>query len=530
MHIVSRLFCFTVLIGFLAGCGGGGRWHSEYDKTSNNPPAQLQYGTFSSGLYGTSDTHHIAVLLPLSGPNASIGKTISPAIEAAAMQYAPSELYIKFYDTGTSDVSQTIQNALSTGPEIIIGPVFADNAKILRDMKSSSIPVLSFSSDISALGDGVFSMAVMPTNTIEATIQEMESRGSNGFIVLAPDNSSGRLMAGIAQSVSQTYNIKNVGIFYYNEHDTESIKSTAMNASMYTARNSANTRAKEILSGIINNENLSQSEKYSLVRQLENLNRTDTLGKLPYDSILFLGNSDDTKSLASFLRYYGIGVRDAQFYGTPMWADGDIISDVTMIGSMFATLPEMPSEFSATYESATNKPASHMAAIGYDATMLAIGALYSQNGLTSYLMNAGGYIGANGLFRLTPNGTNERSLRIVRLNGDGTLTNVKEPASAFTIPLYKTTRNYVYSADAKSLDARGVNPMDYINIPERFRSKYRSKTYGVTKVEDQNNETFSRTTILPSNNDDFSITAENYNPIPLESVSRSYIDSVEVSE
>ena len=46
--------------------------------------------------------------------------------------------------------------------------------------------------------------------------------------------------------------------------DTDSIKSAALAASMYNARNAANTRAKEILSAIINHESLSRSEKYSL--------------------------------------------------------------------------------------------------------------------------------------------------------------------------------------------------------------------------------------------------------------------------
>ena len=529
MHIITRFLYFIVLLPLLVGCGGGNsHWYSEYDKTTTGMPAELQYGSFSAGLYGTSETHTIAVLLPTSGPKAAIGKTILPAIEAAYMQFAPSELQMSFYDTGADDVHSVIENAVASNPEVIIGPVFAENAKILRDIKPSSIPALSFTSDTSAVGDGVFSMAVIPANTIETTLQEMNARGAKSFIIMAPNSSSGHLMAGAAERISNVYNIDNVGVFFYNEHDTESIKNASMDAAMYMARNAANTRAKEILSAILNHENLSPTEKSSLSRQLERIGRTDTLGTLPYDSVLFLGSTDDTKSLASFLRYYGLGVRDAQFYGTPMWEEGDIASDLTMTGSVFATLPEIPSNFSALYQSATNNPASRMAAIGYDATILAIGAVYSQNGVAPYLMNAGGYVGANGLFRLRPNGLNERALQIVRLNGDGTTTVARTPAAAFTIPIYKTNEVYISPADDKALVARGVNPMDYINIPERFRGKYRAKTYGVTKTTNSST-TFESVTITPTN-DDFSIKAENYKPVPLETVNRTYIDSVEISE
>ena len=533
MYIIKNLLRFVCISAILAGCSGtSNRWYSEYDKATVSSPSQLQYGSFSADMYGTDSTESIAVLLPTSGPNAAIGKSIRPAIEAAAMQFASKGTRLDFYDTGSGDVTQTIRSAVASGPGVIIGPVFAQNARILRDIKPSDMPALAFTSDISAVGDGVFSMSLVPTNTIESTIQEMRDRGGSQFIIIAPDNTSGRTMAGAAKSLTGVYNIKNTGVFYYNERDTESIKSTAMAATMYTARNAANTRAKEILSDILNKENLSASERSSVARQLENINRTDTLGKLPYDSVLFLGTGDDTKSMVSFLRYYGLGTRDAGFYGTPLWEDGDISSDIAMTGAFFATLPEIPGEFSNIYESATGVAPTRMAAIGYDATILALGAVRARDNVASYLMNQSGYIGVNGLFRLRPGGANERAMQIVRLNGDGTTTVVKKPVSAFTVPIYKTATNYIAPAEPMTLLGSGVNPMNYINIPERLKGKYKSKTYGAnhTVVTANRDSAFSSVTVLPNNTNDFSITAEDYNPAPLENVSRTYIDSVEISD
>jgi hypothetical protein len=84
-----------------------------------------------------------------------------------------------------------------------------------------------------------------------------------------------------------------------------------------------------------------------------------------------------------------------------------------------------------------------------------------------------------------------------------------------------------------ALASSGVNPLNYINIPERLRGKYRAKTYGANHTSANTANTdlaFSSVTVLPNNNNDFSITAENYSPVPLENVSRTYIDSVEISE
>ena len=533
MYIIKAIFRFIFVSAILAGCSGtDNRWYSEYDKSNVSAPSQLQYGTFMSGMYGTDDSaHNIAVLLPTSGEYGNIGRAIVPGIEAAIMRFGTDGTKVTFYDTGTGDVNQTIQSAVASNPGIIIGPLFAENTKILRDIKPSDMPVLSFTSDISAVGDGVFSMSLLPTNSIESVLQEMRARGGERFIIIAPDNASGHTMAGTAKSINSMYNIRNVGVFYYNPRDTESIKATAMSAAMYTARNAANTRAKEILSDILSREKLSASERASMTKQLENINRTDTLGKLPYDSVLFLGGGDDTKSVVSFMRYYGLGTRDAQFYGTPQWVESDISSDVAMSGAVFATLPDMPSEFTTIYMDATGTDAPRMAAIGYDTAILAMGATRAGDNIVPYLMNQSGYVGINGIFRLRPNGSNERALQMVRFNGDGTTTILKEPATSFVTPIYNTATNYIAPAEPMELVGDGVNPMDYIKIPERFMGKYSAKTYGtnhdISGTTTEN--TLPTVTVLPTNNSEFSITAENYNPVPLESVSRKYIDSVEIS-
>ncbi|MBO7508679.1 MAG: penicillin-binding protein activator [Alphaproteobacteria bacterium] len=528
MHIIIRLFGILTITALFAGCSGGGKWRSDSSDIATSMPATMQYGGFSTGMYGTSGAHRIAVLLPTSGKNAPVGQSIRNGIEIAAMQFAPNELEINFYDTAVGE--SAIERALASNPEIIIGPLFADNARILRDRKSSDIPALSFTSDISAVGDGVFSMSIMPTNSIESLIKQMRTYGAKRFITFAPNTPSGQTMAGAAQSITGIYDINNIGIFYYDEHNTESIKSAAMSAAMYDARSAANTRAKEILSAILNHEKLNAVERSSVIRQLENLKRTDTLGDLPYDSVLFLGSGEDTRSIASFLRYYGLGTRDAKFYGTPMWQQSDMKSDITMTGAEFANLPEYSNQFSTLYESATGQDAPRMAAIGYDAAILAMGALYSSNDMGTYLTSPSGYTGMNGLFRLKSNGSNERALDIVRLNGDGTVSVVKNAETNFMTPIYATNLNRILPAEPMPLATSGINPLNYIKIPDRLRSKYRTKTYGTTSQSDENDKEVFSTTTVEQNQDNESITASDYQSVPLETVGRTYIDSVEISE
>ncbi|MEE1029806.1 MAG: hypothetical protein UIC65_02170, partial [Alphaproteobacteria bacterium] len=341
-----------------------------------------------------------------------------------------------------------------------------------------------FTSDATAVGDGVMTIALMPTNGVESIVREMKSDNIKKFIIMAPDTDSGHLMAGTALRAAEISEIEPVGVFYYNERDTDSIKNTAINASLHNARTAAHTRARQVLSDILINEQLTAIEKSRLNIQLDKLSKTEAIGHLPYNAILFLGSGDDTKSLASFLRYYNVGASDAKFYGTTMWDGSDITSDLTMGGAKFATLSDPTPEFSLVYEQMSGAQPNRLASFGYDAANMAIGMMYSDKSNVAYLLDPSGYIGTDGLFRLKPTGDNERALRIMKLNASGTPQVVKPAATNFMTPLYNIEQRHIEPADPMELQTDGIDPDNYIQIPERLRSKYRSKTIGtnITKT------------------------------------------------
>ncbi len=526
---MNKILAFFTLAGLLAGCAQQTKtdgWLSEYGTMDVSTPASMQYGTYENT--GDATVRRMAVLLPLTGATAPVGTAIRTSVEIAALQRAPNNLTIKFYDTAQNP-SEKINRALAENPEIIIGPVFANDTQMLRSVKPSEIPVLSFTSDAAAIGDGVMTMALMPTNSIEAIIKEMSSDGTRKFIIIAPDTASGKIMAGTAKRAAEIYNLDLTGLFYYSEKNSDSIKNATAAASMNAARAAANTRAREILSDILTNERLTAIEKSSLNMQLDKLSKTDTLGTLPYDAVLFLGNGDDTKSLASFLRYYGVGARDARFYGTAVWDGSDIVSDITMSGAKYAALPEMNAEFTNIYEQVSGTAPSRLATFGYDATNMALGMLYSGKSNASYLLDPSGYIGMDGLVRLTPTGASQRALRIVQLNGTPAPHTIKQAPENFMTPLYNIEQRHISPARAMPLETPGVNPTDYIKIPERLRGKYKSKTFGAHMTNAAPAKTEPVVTILPEDDSDVIITP-NFTPVSLESVNKTYIDSIEIEE
>lgn len=533
MHIRNFLK-FSILALAISGCTTpkqNGTWYADYNTMTAGTPARMQSGALYGGLSQiTADpsTRRMAVLLPLSGQNAETGRAIRSSIEIAVLQSAPQNLSVSFYDT-ESGATNAINSALSTNPDIIVGPLFAADSRTLRVMKPDNLPAISFTSDASAVGNGVMTMALMPTNSVEAIVREMQADRVRQFVILAPNTNSGRLMAGTARAAATMYDIPVSGVVYYSEKDSESIKNAALRASLYNARTAANTRAREILSDILTKEHLTATEKSSLARQLNQISKSETLGTLPYDAVLFLGGADDAKSLASFLRYYGVDARDARFYGSAMWDGTDAASDFTLSGAKFATLPAGNEGFANLYQITTGTAPSRIASFGYDAANLAMGMIYSNKSNAAYLLDPSGYVGIDGLIRLTPNGTSERALRIVELNGSGTISEIKPAATNFLSPLYNINPATISPAREMAIETPGINPLNHIQIPDRLRSKYRSKIYGATATQSDSRPQQNIITILPEDDSDV-ITSPDFQPMALETVGRTYIDSVEINE
>lgn len=529
MHMNKFLGLFG-LMAVLAGCNTSttsrNTWHSEYGTLTPGTPATMMYGSPTDG---DGTTHRMAVLLPTSGPNAATGRAIKTSIEAAVMQRAPTSLSVSFFDTG-ADATGAIRDALGTSPEIIVGPVFADDARILRALKPTEMPAISFTSDATSIGDGVMTMALMPTNGVEAIVTEIAADKSHGMVILAPDTKSGRLMAAAARAAATNYDIPVSGLIYYRENDTDAIKNAALRASLYNARSAANTRAREILSDILTGERLTAIEKSSLSRQLDRISKSETIGRLPYDAVLMLGSGDDAKSLVSFLRYYGVTPREAKIYGTAMWDGAGIDSDTMLIGAKYPALPETNPAFVNLYEQTTGATPARIASIGYDAANLAMGMIYSDKSNAAYLLDPSGYVGIDGLVRLTPNGASQRALRIMEATGNGTPIQVKAAPENFFKPIYNVDQITLSPAREMAMETPGINPLTYIQIPDRLTSKYRSKSYGANVTQPQTAAQQNIVTILPEDDSDEVITNPDFKPAPLESVNRTYIDSIEIYE
>jgi hypothetical protein len=206
------------------------------------------------------------------------------------------------------------------------------------------------------------------------------------------------------------------------------------------------------------------------------------------------------------------------------------MADLSMTGAKFSALPAPSADFVKLYSELRGAAPSRLDSFGFDAATLAIEMLHSGKSSAACLLDPSGYRGLDGLFRLRPDGASERALQILELSGDADARIARPAARDFLAPMYSVPPNSMHAARAIPLIADGINPMNYIKIPESLRGKYKSKTYGAraaapavaAPVPDE-------VVILPEDDSDV-IESPDFQPVRLESVDRKIIDSVEVAQ
>jgi len=374
--------------------------------------------------------------------------------------------------------------------------------------------------------------ALLPHQGAEAAVKQMADSGIRRMLILAPDNKTGYNLGDAAIESASIYGIAISGFYYYRENDMGSMKAAAARAAMYAPRKSANNRAREILSDILVKGGLNESEKNRVNRQLEDLNKTDTIGNLPFDAILFLGDANDSKALASFLRYYDVPTGAVKFYGTATWDNEILFSDMTMNGAEYAALPALSPDFARVYEEISGNQPNRMDSFAYDAAMLAIDALRSNKFIAAYLLDPSGYKGLDGIVRLRPNGDSERALQIMKLDASGT-PKVMVPAQRnFITPIYQS---YAFGnrTPAQIEIADGINPLDYIYVPHELAGKYPAKTYklsNATSTKQPTAQPENDVRIMLPEDDSEPEMSEDFQPTQMDTIDRVLIDSVEVRE
>ncbi len=137
----------------------------------------------------------VGLLLPLSGPNGSLGESMLRAARLALN--TPGAPLLDPHDTaGPEGAAHAATLAVQSHDGIILGPLTsADTAGVAPIAQSANVPVLAFTSDVAQARPGVWVMGVTPEQQVRRLVFAAKADGRTRLAALLPASALGQALA-----------------------------------------------------------------------------------------------------------------------------------------------------------------------------------------------------------------------------------------------------------------------------------------------------------------------------------------------
>ncbi|MCI0736789.1 MAG: penicillin-binding protein activator, partial [Beijerinckiaceae bacterium] len=162
----------------------------------------------------------VAIILPItqaSGASA-VGTSLRNAAELAYQEAGNNDITLLVKDDHSTPegARAATQAAISEGAELILGPLFASNARDLAPIaRGAGKPVIAFSTDTSIAGPELYLLSFLIENYVDRIVDYAASKGKKSMAALIPDNDYGRVAEGEFQQAAARDNIRVMSIEHY---------------------------------------------------------------------------------------------------------------------------------------------------------------------------------------------------------------------------------------------------------------------------------------------------------------------------
>ena len=343
--------------------------------------ASCQATTPGTGARISGQTVQVAMLLPMTsaqGGDAVIARSLENAARMAAADLSGVTIEITVYDTAghAARAAAVAREAVAAGADVILGPLRSDAAAAVGvAVANSDIAVLSFSNNTEIAGGNVFVLGHTFQNSAARVISFAASQGRSRIVVAHGQNLAGEVARDAVLNAARSVNASIVSVVPYEFSQggvidavpriVSAVRDGGANAVMLTA---------------------------------------DSAGALPF--------------LAQLLPENGLDTATVQMMGLTRWDTPPQTLELSGLqGGWFALPdPQASAGFDTRYAAAYGGPSHIHGGLGYDAiravgeTVITTGRLTPQN-----LSASAGFQGANGVFRLRGDGTNERAMAIAQV-------------------------------------------------------------------------------------------------------------------
>ena len=372
----------------------------------------------------------VGLLLPLSGSRADVGQALLNAAQLALFDLGGERFTLVIRDTqGTPEGAAAAAEAvLAENAALILGPLFATSAEAVKPIvDAAEVPMITFSNNTAIAGPLTFVMGVTPRTQVDRVVDYAVLQGLRRFAVLAPENAYGNVMVQSLQEAVFRNGVELSRVVFYDPQSTDVSAEVQVLADFNNRRSAADLQRRDLRG---------RSDE-AAQRALLRLQGVETLGDLPFDSILLPASGQQLLSVAPLLAYYDVDPSEVRFLGTSLWEDPQLLKESTLEGGWFpAPPPGLWKSFQDRYEESFGGKPPRVASLGYDAVALA--AVLAQRGAASgsflpYTQEAIaqplGFAGIDGIFRFLPDGNVQRGLAVLEIQRAGFVERDPAPGS-----------------------------------------------------------------------------------------------------
>ncbi|MEM7440873.1 MAG: penicillin-binding protein activator [Pseudomonadota bacterium] len=322
----------------------------------------------------------------------ALANALIAAAKLAIAETPGAKIDLRVYPTAGNPNKATAaaQQAASEGAKILVGPLFASAANAAgTTVAGQGINVLSFSNNPDIAGGNVFILGDTFANTADRLVGYAAAQGKRTVVGLVRSDAAGDVARTAIETASKANGVQFVGVSRYQLTTDSAV--------------AAVTTTKRLIE---------QTGASALIMD------ADAAGALPV--------------FAQLLPENGVSSVTTQFIGLARWdrTSEQVRALAGVQGSLFA-MPDTnaTAAFNQRFNAAYGASPHILAGKAYDA-MKAVATLLSSGSADALtkakLTRAAGFNGANGVFRLRPNGTNQRALAVATFR-DGQIT-VLDPA------------------------------------------------------------------------------------------------------
>lgn len=326
----------------------------------------------------------VALLIPRSDPGAgAVAASLENAARLAVASLDGVQIDLRVYDTAGDAQRAGLQaeTAVAEGAQIILGPLFGEAANAAGvAVADNGVNVFSFSNNPSIAGGNVFVLGPTFRNTADRLLGYATRQGRSSVVIVHPQNVEGEFGKAAIQSAA--------------------------------VQNGVRVAAVESFP-------FSQEGVAAAVPRIRS-----TISSTGADSVFLTSNAAGALPLLlQLLPEAGVNPSTTQYLGLARWdVPAQLLSMPGAQGGLF-TLPDTAAKnaFDSRYRAQYGADPHPLSGLAFDG-IAAIGALVRQgrsDALTARaLTQSSGFQGANGVFRLRPDGTNERGLAVATVRNN----------------------------------------------------------------------------------------------------------------